>query len=155
MESLYSLTKDIALDTTPRTQAFMAAYSPALSRRPRVMKATFATSDNYWKGREFHEIAEMKVRHYGCPDPYRVAEMEEIAVASTLKRFGLSDGYMGLRVSVNLDDYMNGATPETMFGNSFESNMTDENNLEGADIFDTAMHNLFRVGKTIIAFHPD
>ena len=46
---------------------------------------------------------------------------------------------------------MNGATPEKLWSNNcFEDNMLEEDNEEGADIFETAMRNLFKVGKEIV-----
>ena len=77
--------------------------------------------------------------------------MEDIAVARVLERFGLAEKLISIRVSVNLDCYMNGATPEKLWSsNCFEDNMLEEDNEEGADIFETAMRNLFTVGKEII-----
>ena len=46
---------------------------------------------------------------------------------------------------------MNGATPEKLWiNNCFEDNMLEEDNEEGADIFETAMKNLFKVGNEIV-----
>ena len=82
--------------------------------------------------------------------------MEDIAVARVLERFGLSERLISIRVSVNLDCYMNGATPEKLWSsNCFEDNMLEEDNEEGADIFETAMRNLFKVGKEIVMTMDD
>ncbi len=77
--------------------------------------------------------------------------MEDSAVANIAAKFGMLDRLIIVRVSVNLDNFMNGATPEKLWGNrSFSDNISDEDNQEGADIFVPAMHNLFNVCQTII-----
>lgn len=150
--NIFDRIKDIKLNTTDKTMAFMR-NCPEASKRvyPQVLKGTFMTSDNYWKGEEGHRIAKKIAKYYGCEDEYLVSDMEDVAVARVLERFRLADRLIAIRVSVNLDCYMNGATPEKLWStNCFESNMLEDDNDEGADIFDTAMHNLFTVGKEII-----
>lgn len=150
--NIFDRIKDIKLNTTDKTVAFMR-NCPGANKRvyPQVLKGTFMTSDNYWKGEEGHQIAKKIAEYYGCEDEYLVSDMEDVAVARVLERFSLADRLIAIRVSVNLDCYMNGATPEKLWStNCFESNMLEDDNDEGADIFDTAMHNLFTVGKEII-----
>lgn len=157
ISDFYSKIKNIQLQTTDKTIAMQQKLSEALGETktsdllPSVKKGTFMTSDNYWKGKEGHENAKRINEYYKCPDDYMVAEMEDVAVARVLQRFNLDDKLLALRVSVNLDCYMYGATPEKLWsGNSFEDNMMEDDNEEGGDIFDTAMHNLFEVGKEIV-----
>lgn len=152
INSIYEQIKNISLDTTEKTVSFMKQNVDAKTRvYPLILKGTFITSDNYWKGEEGHKIAKQINKYYNCPDDYLVSDMEDIAVARILERFGLLERLIAIRVSVNLDCYMNGATPEKLWSNNcFEDNMLEEDNEEGADIFETAMHNLFKVGKEII-----
>ncbi len=157
INGIYSKIKEIRLKTTDKTIAMQQKLSGVsdIEKRscflPSVRKGTFMTSDNYWKGQEGHEIAIHINDYYKCPDEYMVAEMEDIAVARVLQRYNLEERLLALRVSVNLDCYMCGATPEKLWsGNSFEDNMMEEDNEEGGDIFDTAMHNLFEVGREIV-----
>ncbi len=152
IDSIYKRIKDIPLDTTDKTIAFMRQNTVPNTRvYPTILKGTFLTSDNYWKGEDGHVIAKQINKYYECPDEYLVSDMEDIAVARILERFGLADKLIAIRVSVNLDCYMNGATPEKLWSNNcFEDNMLEEDNEEGADIFETAMHNLFKVGEFII-----
>lgn len=152
INSIYEQIKNISLDTTEKTVSFMKQNGDAKTRvYPLILKGTFITSDNYWKGEEGHKIAKQINKYYNCPDDYLVSDMEDIAVARILERFGLLERLIAIRVSVNLDCYMNGATPEKLWSdNCFEDNMLEEDNEEGADIFETAMRNLFKVGKEII-----
>lgn len=152
IKSVYERIKNIHLDTTEKTADFMRQNSHKNRRiYPSILKGTFITSDNYWKGEEGHKIAKQINKYHRCQDEYIVSDMEDIAVARVLERFGLLENLISIRVSVNLDCYMNGATPERLWSNNcFEDNMLEENNEEGADIFETAMHNLFKVGKEII-----
>lgn len=153
INDVYNRIKDIKLNTTDKTIAFMTHCAESCERvYPRVLKGAFLTSDNYWKGEDGHRIAKEITKYYGCPDEYLVSDMEDVAVARVLERFGLAEQLIAIRVSVNLDCYMNGATPEKLWSaNCFEDNMLEEENDEGADIFETAMHNLFTVGKEIIS----
>lgn len=157
ISTVYEQIKDIQLDTTEKTIAFMKRNVDANHRvYPRVLKGSFITSDNYWKGEEGHNIAKKITKYYDCPDEYLVSDMEDIAVARVLERFGLLERLISIRVSVNLDCYMNGATPEKLWSsNCFEDNMLEEDNEEGADIFETAMRNLFKVGKEIVMTMDD
>ncbi len=152
IDFIYKQIKDTKINTTAKTIAFMRQNSGENHRvGPQILKGTFITSDNYWKGEDGHRIAKQINKYYGCPDDYIVSDMEDIAVARVLERFGLVEKLIAIRVAVNLDCYMNGATPEKLWNDScFEDNMLEEDNEEGADIFDTAMHNLFKVGKEII-----
>lgn len=154
IEKVYEHIKNIHIDTTEKTIAFMKRNVDTDRRVfPSVIKGSFLTSDNYWKGEDGHRIAKQINKYYGCPDEYIVSDMEDIAVARVLERFGLAERLVAIRVSVNLDCYMNGATPEKLWStNCFESNMLEEENDEGADIFETAMHNLFIVGKELVTF---
>lgn len=154
---IYSQIENTQLKTTSKSISMQQNLNKSNSNikssgfLPSVKKGTFMTSDNYWKGKEGHEIAKRINDYYHCPDDYMVAEMEDIAVARVLQRYNLDKNLLALRVSVNLDCYMCGATPERLWsGNSFEDNMLEDDNEEGGDIFDTAMHNLFEVGKEIV-----
>lgn len=150
---VYDLVKNVKLETTEKTKAFLAKEFPGeawANREPQVLRGTGVTGDNFWKGRYDHKNALKKVATYGCEDPFATTEMEDMAVVKTLQRFGLLDRSVVIRDSVNLDVFMNGDYPELMWDSSFEERATGDESGETLDIFDTAMRNNFKVGKTII-----
>ena len=153
MERVYALVKDVALQTTENTRSFMArAFDHAewSVRDPKVLRGTTVTSDTYWKGEYDHQNARLMTETYGCPDPFAVSEMEDAALAVVLDRMGMLDRLIILRVSVNMDVFMNGATPEQLWSRSFFEGLESDSNPEVLDIFGPAMQNNFRVGSEII-----
>ena len=154
MDRVYSLVKDIPLETTERTRDFMSrAFDGAdwAVRDPKVLRGTTVTGDNYWKGRYGHANALLMTQTYGCSDPYATTEMEDIAIARTAKQLGMLDRLIILRDSVNMDTFMLGATPESLWDPEHDnSDVSNENSEEYIDIFATARENNFIVGRTII-----
>ena len=153
MEKVYSLVRDVPVETTPKTRAFMqAAFDGAdwAVRDPMVLRGTTVTGDNYWKGLYGHANALRMAETYGCPDPYAVTEMEDVAVCLAAKRMGLLDRLIVIRDSVNMDVFMLGATPESLWDPDYEASLADGDSVEAADIFATAMYNNFAVGSVII-----
>ena len=92
------------------------------------------------------------IRVYECADPYVTAEMEDVAVCTAARRIGLLDRVIVLRVSVNMDVFMPGITPERLWDPEYDwtSSVLSGENVEVADIFATAMENNFAVGSVII-----
>ena len=119
-------------------------------RDPKVLRGTTATGDNYWKGQYGHANALLMTQTYGCPDPYATTEMEDIAIARTAQQLGMLDRLIIIRDSVNMDTFMQGATPESLWDPEYNSEVSDEDSEEYVDIFATARENNFVVGKTII-----
>ena len=76
--------------------------------------------------------------------------MEEVAVARTAERMGMQDRLIIIRDSVNMDVFMLGATPESLWGDAQAITLASEENVEAADIFATAMKNNFNAGRIII-----
>jgi hypothetical protein len=77
--------------------------------------------------------------------------MEDIAIARTAKQLGMLDRLIILRDSVNMDTFMLGATPESLWDPAHDnSDVSNENSEEYIDIFATARENNFIVGRTII-----
>lgn len=153
MEKVYALVKDTPVETTEVTRNFMrAAFDGAdwAVRDPRVLRGTTVTGDNYWKGQYGHENALLMMQTYQCPDPYVTTEMEDVAVARTVERMGMLDRLIIIRDSVNMDVFMLGATPESLWRNAEATALANEENVEAADIFKTAMENNFKVGRIII-----
>ena len=154
-ERIYALVRDISLDTTPRTQRFMAREfknAPWALRAPKVLKGSTVSSDNFWKGAYDHNNAEYICRYYGCQDPYALCEMEDSAIGAVLRRFSLESHYAAIRACVNMDVFMNGDTPEKLWNPAYQSTMiASDDNTESADIFPTAMQNNFRVVSTLIS----
>ena len=153
-EKVLRLAENVPVETTEKTRNYMrAAFDGAewAVRDPKVLRGTAVTSDNYWKGRYGNENAKCMVETYGCPDPYAVTEMEDIAVCAAVKRMGLLDRLIILRDSVNMDVFMLGATPESLWNpDATAMSLASEDSVEAADIFATAMKNNFDVGSVII-----
>ena len=153
MAKTYALVKDVPVETTEVTRRYMgAAFDGAdwAVRDPQVLRGTAVTGDNYWKGQFGHLNALRMTEVYRCPDPYAVTEMEEVAVARTVERMGMLDRQIILRVSVNMDVFALGTTPENLWGNAKATALASEESVESADIFLTAMQNNFLVGQIII-----
>ena len=153
MDKVYNLVKDVKIETTEKTKAFMAAAFDNAEwaiRDPQVLRGTGVSGDNYWKGPHDHANVQLMVETYKCPDPYAVTEMEDVALGVVLDRLGMLDKYIIIRDSVNMDMFMNGATPESLWDPTHDETLASEDNIEAADIFATAMENNFKVGKVII-----
>ncbi len=150
---VYDLVKDIPLETTELTRGNMdSAFDGAewAVRDPAVLRGTAVTGDNYWKGGYDHRNALLIVETYGCPDPFAVTEMEDVAVGLAVKRQGMLDRLIVLRGAVNMDVFMNGAAPEDLWDDYYDSSISTTDDAESADIFETAMKNNFDVGSVII-----
>ena len=150
---VYSLVKDVPLETTEKTVNYMrAAFNDEAwaVRNPQVSLGTTVTSDNYWKGIHDHENALLMIQTYDCSDPYVTAEMEEIGVCTAVQRMGMLDRLIIIRDSVNMDVFMCGSTPESLWDPDFQTPLSNEDSVEAADIFATAMENNFKVGSVII-----
>ena len=76
--------------------------------------------------------------------------MEDVAVARTVEWMGMLDRLIIIRDSVNMDVFMLGATPESLWGDAEAMTLANEENVEAADIFMTAMKNNFEVGRIIV-----
>ena len=153
MDKIYDMVKDVELETTEKTKNFMAVTfdnAEWATRDPQVLRGTTVSADNYWKGYYDHQNAILMTETYGCPDPYALTEMEDAALAVVLDRMGMLDRYIIIRDSVNMDVFMNGATPESLWDPEFEDSLASEDSVESADIFATAMENNFKVGKVVI-----
>ncbi len=154
MARVYDLVKDVELETTEKTRAFMAyTFDNAewAVRDPEVLRGTTVTGDNYWKGEYDQQNARAMCEVYGAPDPFALSEMEDVALAVVLDRFGLLDRYIIIRDSVNMVVFMNGVTPEGLWDPSrVTDSLSDEDSIEAADIFATAMENNFKVGSVVV-----
>ena len=153
-DRVYALARDLPLSTTERTRKYMKeAFDGAdwATRDPKVLRGTAVTGDNYWKGAYGHRNALLMVKTYGCPDPYAVSDMEDIAVARAAERMGMLDRLIIIRDSVNMDVFMMNATPESLWGSGAgAANLATADNAEAADIFETAMKNNFAAARIII-----
>lgn len=149
---VYDLVKDTEIETSERTKNFMAAAFPGeewATRDPQVLLGTTTSGDNFWKGEYDEANAKLQAETYGVPDPYAVTEMEDIAVAVALDRLGMLDRYIVIRDSVNMDVFMNGAGPESTWGD-YTVPIAPGSRPETADIFPIAMENNYKVGKVLI-----
>lgn len=154
MDKVYGLVKDVEIETTEKTRAFMAyTFDDAdwAVRDPKVLRGTTVTGDNYWKGAYDQQNAISMCEVYGAPDPFALSEMEDVALAVVLDRFGLLDRYIIIRDSVNMVVFMNGVTPEGLWDPTrVTDSLSDEDSIEAADIFATAMENNFKVGSVVV-----
>lgn len=150
---VYELVKDVKLETTEQTRRAMAESFPGESwadRDPQVLRGTGVTGDNFWKGRYDHANALKIVETFDCEDPFSDADMEDVAILQTLQRFDMIDRTIVIRSGVNLDIFMNGATPESLWDTSFSERAESDDDKEMFDIFPVSMENNFKVGKVII-----
>ena len=148
---VFELVKDTELSTTDKTRRVMAkTFDDAewATRDPKVQKGTTVSGDNYWKGVYDEANALLMAETYGAPDPYALTEMEDVALAVVLDRFGLLDKYIVIRDSVNMDVFMYGATPENLW--SIDDSLASDDSVESADIFATARKNNFLVGSKVV-----
>ena len=147
------LVKDITPETTAGAKHYMsAAYENAdwAVRAPKVIKRTAVSGDNFWKGVYDHENAEKITETYSCPDPYAATEMEDAAIGQAVENFGMLNHYIIIRDIVNMDTYAPGVSPEALWSDSTDTNLSDDDSMEAADLFETSMKNNFTVGKVII-----
>lgn len=150
-DRVYELTKDIKLESTDATRKAMKntfGDEKWADRDPKVLKGTDVTSDDFWKGEYSHRNAKYIAEYYKCSDPYAISDMEEIAVGQVIRRLGMMDHYIGVRVSVNMDIFLKGESPESLWdtGTAIISN----DSAETLDIFPVAMMNNYKVVRTII-----
>lgn len=156
IDELYGITKDLKLQTTELSRRVMSDNFDNAEwaiRDPKVIPGSCISSDNYWKGQFDHDKANDICEYYKTEYPYAMTEMEDIAIADVADKFGMLDRTVILRVSVNTDVFMDGATPESLWGNkgTFGERVEDEDT-EVLDIFEPAMHNIFDVGSAIIDY---
>ncbi len=152
-DRVYNMVKDVPLETTSKTMDFLRKEYPGetwAQRQPQVMRGTAVTSDSYWKGIYDHQNALLITETYNCTDPFAISEMEDIATAQAVKRSGMLDRLIILRVAVNMDVFPAGMTPEMLWGADVDDHVASENGIESVDIFETAMKNCFTVGKVLV-----
>lgn len=153
VDRAYSLIKDIKLETTEKAKSILEREYPGekwANRQPMVLRGTSVTGDNFWKGIYDHENAKLVTETYNCTDPYAVTEMEDVAVGIAVGSVGMLDRLIILRVSVNMDVFTTGVTPELLWGPSSDDHLASDDSAESVDVFETAMHNCFIAGKTLI-----
>ena len=150
-DAVYDKVKDVPLETTELTSEYLEQAFHGeewASRQPQVLKGTAVTGDNFWKGEYDHDNAVLMTETYGCPDPYAVTDMEDIAVCETVESCGMLDRLIVLRDSVNMDLFAPGMTPEKLWNTDDE--LASDDSEESFDIFATAMKNNYEVGKVVI-----
>lgn len=153
-EKAFDMIKDCPVRTTEESKEIMSKNFEARDEEdlvPAVRKGTALTGDNYWKGIYGHVTANFIAEYYGCADPYMVTEMEEIAIFNTAECYDMLDRVVSLRTIVNMDLFLDDATPESTWGEykSFSEKVENEND-ETLDIFEPAMQNLFDTGSIVI-----
>lgn len=162
VSAVYELVKDVPLQTTEKTKAFMTNTFPGeewATRDPKVLRGTSVSSDDYWKGIYAHNNALLVAETFGCEDPYAATEMEDVAIGLALQSVGKLDKYIAIRAGVNIDTFPSGVTPESLWSDSDDFIGTEES-VESGDIFATAMQNTFDVVSVIVDaikqndFHP-
>lgn len=159
IESLYEQVKSTVLETTQITTDAMKRNFPGeawADRYPYVILGSSVSSDNYWKGRYDHDKANTVCEKYHAKYPYAMTEMEDIALAITADKFGMLERLVILRCGVNTDVFMDGLSPETLWGDAERfSEKVEGANTETFDIFQTAMWNSWAVGTKIINLLTD
>ena len=152
LEKAWNLIKDLPAETTDSARACMARNFDNADwaiRDPKVLRGTSVAGDNYWKGIYAHDKAKQITEYYACPEPYAVTDMEDSAVALVLQKFGMLDRLLIFRASVNMDVFLDGATPENTWVNS--EFLVSADGFDGfSDIFEVAMKSEFRAASTVI-----
>ena len=152
-EGAYQLVKDCPMRTTETVMRVLEENFPGeewAARKPRVVKGTAVSGDCFWKGEVDHANAGFIADYYECPDKYAVTDMEEIAIMNAAECFGLEDRVVSLRVVVNLDTFLEGESPESLWlDEGFNSAVTEDNG-ETLDIFEPGMENLFDAGQIVV-----
>ena len=153
-EIVFQMITDCPVQTTEEAKAVIKENFGARDESeilPTVKKGTALTGDNFWKGIYGHVTASYIADYYGCPDPYAVTEMEDIAIANAADCFDMFERVVAIRVIANMDIFLGDETPESTWGEyDSYSNKVKEKNGETLDIFEPAMHNLFDTGSIVI-----
>lgn len=152
-DRVFEQVKNIKPETTEKSESFLAREFPDeawANRPPQVMRGTSVTSDNFWKGIHDHQNALLVTKTYSCQDPFAVTEMEDVAVGQAARSFDMLDRLIILRVSVNMDVFPSGVTPEMLWGPKADDSLASGESIESIDIFETAMKNCFVTGKVLI-----
>lgn len=152
-ERVFGKVEKVKLDTTVKTENFLKKEyfgESWANRKPKVMKGTSMTADRYWKGIYDHRNALLMAKTYECEDPYAMTEMEDIAVAQAVKRCGMLDRLIILRVAVNMDVFPSDTTPEMLWAPETDDHVASSGSLESVDIFETGMKNCFVTGKVLV-----
>ena len=152
-DKCFELIRGCPLRTTETSRSVLARNFPGeewAMRDPHVMLGSAVTGDTYWKGTHNHEDAKFIVETYGCDDEYAVTEMEEVALVAAARCHGLADRVVSLRVVVNMDTFLHGETPGSLWsGEGFNATVSDGSS-EILDIFEPAMDNLYDTGSIVI-----
>ena len=152
-DRVFEKVKNVPLKTTEQSLKFLRKEYPGEemdSLQPQVMRGTSVTGDNYWKGRYGHQNALLMAETYDCRDPFAISEMEDVAVGQAVKRCGLLQRLIVLRVGVNMDVFPAGVTPEMLWGKKSDDELASDESMESIDIFETAMENCFNTSKVLI-----
>lgn len=150
---VYERVKGVQLETTEQAVNYLNREYPGqtwAAREPQVICGTSVTGDNFWKGIYDHQNALLITETYQCKDPFSITEMEDIAVGHAVKRFGMLDRLIVLRVGVNMDVFPKDVTPELLWGPKSNDSLASEHSMESLDIFKTAMQNCFVTGDVLI-----
>lgn len=115
----------------------MGKVNTALSLQAILLDARFDFSNAY-------------VLSTGCAgSAYEYGVMGDVFVITAAIDCDLGH-HADIRDSVNMDVFMNGATPENLWDPNFEDSLASDESIESADIFATAMENNFKVGSVVI-----
>ena len=152
---VYDLLKAYKPETTPLCEKIArknAVRRGVVYREPQTLIGAALTGDSFWKGRFGHKRAIQIARSYETKYPYAVTEMEDTAIAVTAEKFGMLSRLIILRAVVNDDLIPEGQTPFSLWsGNTgYNEGVKNGETTETADIFPTAMKNLFEAGKTVL-----
>lgn len=133
----YELTKDTPLDDSEKSKKYRQKYPEEAARRdPFVGVGTSLSSDTFFHGPGLSREAQYLCDLYNA-GTYSTTEMEGMAVAYVIKKFGYADRVISLRTPVNFDQ---GNPNET----TLEHLDPAPGNYPGG--FSTGIHNAAKVG---------
>lgn len=136
------LSGEVKLQNSREAQLYCNRYPyPAALSKPRIGVGTHVTGDSFFHGPHFSRQAQ-EVCVLNNVGPYAISEMEGVAVAYVLKKFGYGERTLALRSPVNFDQAEPGAS-------HFQHvHATDGGSFSGG--FAAGIENIFRVGLPVV-----
>jgi len=144
VDRAYNLVKNVTLYGTERAREVMELYG-AERLDPKVQLGTNATGDNFWSGDESRGIVDYILSVYGVKYPYKVTEMEDVALGMVVTRFGMLDRFLTIRDIVDIDVHPPGVSVYDLWAQSSSSGQSYD-----WGIFTQGMKNNYLVGKEIV-----
>lgn len=151
---LYEIVKNIKLEDTERSKEVFSLYNTENKiRSPQVQIGGILSGNNYWAGKSSRNRVEYIFSQYDSTYPYMITEMEDSALAIALKRFDKTENTNYLSKFIIIRDVVDFDYPPPNQNILNFWKETSENNSDfDWGIFQQAMLNNFKIGKSIISY---